>query len=267
MRFIEVYFLSSPTWKDDDVIATNIRTNEELKVKDLYNQKLLLPYISDDGEEVFFYGQFNEKNHWDCDCLINVYKNNDLLLIMEATYNDGNLIKYEQAIPDGDNIWSISSRETDGDLNKGDTWKFSKKENVEKEFTIENVQPWDVLDIASFQKFLNLNLIEFYHGNTSKGYYNDDTGNVYLVQYNSNNTVKTLYCGNFKDGVFNDNTGNAWYITKAEDTDYMYYKGHFKDGAVVNNKGYIFENPVSQDKIDEITKNLELNCDLLWKQN
>lgn len=45
----------------------------------------------------------------------------------------------------------------------------------------------------------------------------------------------------------------------------MYYKGHFKYGAVVNNKGYIFENPVSQDRINEITKNLKLNCDLLWK--
>lgn len=66
-----------------------------------------------------------------------------------------------------------------------------------------------MLDIASFQKFLNLNLVEFYHGNTSNGYYNDDTGNAYLVQYNNSNTVKTLYCGNFKDGVFNDNTGNA----------------------------------------------------------
>lgn len=60
---------------------------------------------------------------------------------MEATYSDGKLIRYEQAIPDGDDIWSISSRETDGDLSKGDTWKFSKKENVEKEFNIENVKP------------------------------------------------------------------------------------------------------------------------------
>lgn len=105
----------------------------------------------------------------------------------------------------------------------------------------------------------------YYSGRTSDGYYNDDTGDAYIIKYFPDGMVKTLYVGKFVDGMFNDRTDNAWYITKEIKTDYMYYKGYFEDGEALGNATSYFEGPsLSIDRINEILKENNFKKELNW---
>ena len=106
----------------------------------------------------------------------------------------------------------------------------------------------------------------FYCGNTSNNYYNDETGNAYIIKYAKDGTVRTLYVGNFIDGAFNDLTGNAWYIVRDEElnTGYMYCKGKFENNDIVGNPTEKPENPVSLERIKEILNDAHLDLDLNW---
>ncbi len=80
-----------------------------------------------------------------------------------------------------------------------------------------------------------------------------------MVKYFDDYTIRTLYVGNFKNGDFYSGTNNSWYITKEKNTSYMYYKGGFENGNPTRSKGYVFENPISQTRIDEILIENEFN--------
>lgn len=263
-----MYYLGGPYWKkSEDTVGIEKESGEEIKAGDLVNEKILMPY-KEDGKEIFFYGQFNENNHWDGNCVVNVYQNDTLILIMEADYNDGVLSNYKQAIPyrtqGSVDVWIISEREHVDNLNSGDSWSYVRENNYLKDFVFDEVDEKKILDIEAFESTIDLKLEAFYHGNTSEGFYNDDTGEAYLVKYADDGTVRTLYKGKFVNGDFVDDTGTAWYITKDEKTDYMYYRGTFIGGHPANEEGDTFENPVSQERIDEIIGDMTFDCELNW---
>lgn len=259
--------LSAPTWTEEDIIATDNITGEKYTAIDLINKKLLLNYKSD-GEDVFFYGQFNGKNHWDEDCVLNAYKNGNLTFIMEANYDDGQLINYKQIFSDklnsGSEIWTYSERKHFDDMNIGDSWSYIKQNDYKQSFSISDVSPINIIYVDSIKDYLCTTPESYYHGNTSNGFYNDDTGNAYLIKYNADGTIRTLYCGNIMDGKFNDNTGNAWYITKNENTKYMYYKGIFENGSCKNDKNSERKNPLTMDMINEIVNTKNIDVELKW---
>lgn len=262
------YNLSEPKWKSIEVIAKDINTGKEYKAKDLMGEKILLPY-KNGSQDVLFYGQFNENNLWDGNCIINVYERDQLVLIMDAVYDDGNLLEYQQVIPytnntDGD-IWIISNRLRVGEANIGESWNYIRESEIVKSFDLNSASENNLINIELFKLRTDLHLIGYYHGNTSEGFYNDDTGNAYLVKYAEDGTVRTLYAGKFKNGKFHDDSGNAWYIAREEDTEYMYFKGVFKDGrAKEENKDVPFENPVYIERITEIIQSYTFKCELKW---
>ena len=251
--------------KDDDIIAKD-QNGKKYTAKKLADKKILLPYI-DDGKEVYFYGQFNKKYHWEGDCVINTYDGNKLYAIMEANYDDGVLVSYNQATwhknSGGKFVWNISLRNHNEKSNEniGDTWTYYKKNDIKKNFNRKTVKPKNILNMNQFkEKIKNSKLESYYHGVTSNGLYNDDTGTAYLIKYAVDDTVRTLYCGCFKDGKFNDNSGNAWYIARGEsDSQYVYFKGKFKNGIPIesstNKRKYI-----SNKKIHNIIDKMEFNC-------
>lgn len=260
-----IFLLRAPTWRSTDIIATDTTTGQEFTAAELSGQKLLLPYTGNNEEEVYFYGQFNENNHWDGDCILNVYKNNNLILITEAEYNDGALLTYKQALSNNKNSeWIISERKNEGDLNSGDSWKYTSGQVFTKSFNFDTVNAIDICSVNNFNSNLSAKLKEYYHGNTSKGYYNDNTGNAYFISYMDDGTVKTLYVGNFNNGLFDDSTGNAWYITRTAETNYMYFKGIFKKGEPQHDSENIFENDLTFTRIQEIINGKKFNCELKW---
>lgn len=80
------------------VIATNQVTGEEYTVPDLEDKTIVMQY-NDNGEEVFFKGQFDGNGYWDKDCVINKYKDGKLTMVMDAVYESGKLKSYKQIFP------------------------------------------------------------------------------------------------------------------------------------------------------------------------
>lgn len=258
-------YLSAPTWKSSEIIAIDSKGNE-LTAGELINTKLLLAY-ENEGQEVFFYGQYNEKNQWNGECVINVYKNNELLLITEAIYEGGIIQTYKQVLPAKKHekkIWIISDRKNEGDYNSGESWRYFYEPFIPKSFNLDTVSSSDILMVNSFEEKLNTNLEGYYYGNTSNGLYNDTSENAYLIKYDEQGYISLLYCGNFKDGKFEDNTGNSWYITRNEDTDYMYFKGKFKDGKPNKDSDYEFQNNLTIENINSYISGMEFNVELRW---
>jgi hypothetical protein len=259
--------MSSPAVLKTQVIAKD-KTGKEFTVAEMENTPMLFSY-TDGDKTVIFIGQLNENNHWDGNCLTNVYEDGELTYIMDATYEDGVVTNYNQVLKgensSGTDSWYVISRINHGDYNSGETWQYGYEDH---DFNLtessDNLSSNSIRTFESFKYLLTTPLEGYYNGNTSNGLYNDTTEQAYLVKYFADGKVKTLYQGNFKNGLFDDDTGNAWDISKENDTPYMYYKGYYKDGDKINNEGSTFEHDLTLERIQEILGNKTYNVDLEW---
>lgn len=264
-----VYELKSPSWNSSDIIATDINDGTEYSADFLAGKRLLIPYTSG-NQEIVFCGQFNKNNHWDKNCIINVYVNNKLILIMDAEYDDGNLSSYRQVLNDTTRIgeiWAVSKREHNVESNSGRTWNYRRDNDYTKEFKLTEVEYGDVISVEEFASGINSHVESYYNGCTSDGKYNDETGDAYLVRYAEDGTVKTLYVGRFKKGEFHDETGNAWEIVFDSSNNinrYFYYGGIFEDGQRENDDGIEY---LTQAQINEKISEKEFDCELNWYYN
>lgn len=260
--------IDSPNWKLSDKIAVDVESGITYTAEELVNQKILLPYELN-NQECYFYGQFNEKNQWNGSCILNVYENDRLVLIMEAEYNNGYLLEYKQVFRSEKSeyeVWSFSARTNEENYTSGSTWNYFKNSDYIKDFRLDNVISDNILDVNKFEAIVKGNgLEEYYFGRTSDGYFNDSTGDAYLVKYSKDGILRMLYVGNLKEGMLDDNTGQAWEIIFDSSNDinrYFYYKGLFK-----NNKrqGEVTSNDyITQDQINEIIKDKVFDCELSW---
>lgn len=263
--------LSPPSWNSDDPILIDPSHNIEVLAREVENKKILVPYIID-NQERYFYGQFNENNKWNGNCIINVYENDVLQLIMDAEYLDGVLISYRQVnktiTSAGLNVWNFSYRTIEDNYCSGENWYYFRgDEEYIKTFDIGSVDDNDILNIENFEDIVkSASWLEgYYCGNTSNGQFNDEENQAFMIKYFKDQTVRTLYIGNFKDGNFYDHTGDAWYITKDIDTNYMYYKGYF-DVHPIRNDGFIFEINLTLERIEEILKEHDFTINLNWNE-
>lgn len=232
-------------------------SDKQYTAEELYNKKVLIPYNEGDNE-VYFYGQFNENGQWNGQCILNVYKDNNLLYILDAIYNDGDLYSYRRVSGEEDGTWIVTNRTKQKDHNEGETFYYTKSKDFTKTFTFDSVNESEILDINSFKKCLVIEkerLIKYYNGNTSEELYNDDTGNAYLVKYKDDGKVDSLYVGKLKKGQPHDDTGNAWSI-RAYDDGYHYYKGKFRSSTPKNWK------PLVQEEINQIVDPNKFACSL-----
>lgn len=261
-------FKVETVFSKSDVIGTVMGTDIKYMSEQLVNQKILLTYL-DNGDEVFFSGQFNENNHWDGKCVINVYNNGELKIITEAEYDDGEMINYEQVLLDEEadgKRWFISERKNEGDFNSGKTWQFDYGNGYKKPFAGRNATSEDIINVKEFKGFINTGLKSFYFGHTSDGQYNDELGESYYVSFTSDGFVKTLYVGDFKDGKFNDDSGEAWEIVFDTSNDinrYFYYKGNFKNGIRDSEP----EKYISRAEINDIISAIQMEFELRWYEN
>lgn len=239
----EVQFLSNT------VVAYNEKSGDFFEAHEIANHPVLLPYKSGD-QEVVFYGQINENGCWDGNCIINTYKDNKLELITDAVYLNGKLLSCKQvfyyAMSSGKIVWAYADRLSEESFSTGETWLYEKESDFYKEFELDDVTKEQILTADSFREKICAKKIAYYYGNTSDGYFNDSTGNAYMIHYFDDGSVKLLYSGNFADGLCNDSTGNAWYIVREKNTNYMCYKGPFKDNKEYHTKRVkAFKSPLS----------------------
>lgn len=266
----DMHLLNTPVWNSSDDIAINVETQEKFSAEELANHKLLFRY-TDGNEESFFYGQFNENNQWDGNCIINTYSNNNLTMIMDAVYDNGRLYSYKQVIPSTKNdVWYVSKRKNEGAWNSGETWTYFKKEDVNKSFTNSSISAENILDLESFISLVKINGLEgYYCGNTSNGFFNDDTGNAFLIKYNTDGLVRYFYHGKILNGQAHDMTegANSWEIAWGYDNDgYYFYQGRF-DSTKDKNKidlGDKDPNKISLEEIHNIINEMHINYNLYW---
>ena len=249
--------------------STSIGTDSdgnEYVAKDLVGDKILLTYTEDD-EEVYFLGQYNEKYHWDGYCVTNTYNlSGELTGICESNFDDGRRIDYKSfcKVHTADDKWIYSDKVCNEDNNSGTNILYSLNYDKKKKFIPTNVRATDIVFTDKFVAENDPRMISFYHGNTADGKYNDNTGEAYEVIYNEDGTVKTLYTGGFKDGTFNDDTGNAWDITYFAQSGYYYYNtGIFRNGNAVEKSG----EPISVEQIEKILSEsmIKIDTELKWR--
>lgn len=266
-------FTLSISLDNSEIIAIDNITREEYTAPQLAEQKLFIPYINEKGQEVFFLGQFNKNNQWDGECIINIYENDNLILVTEGEYKDGHILNYKQVLPFTTNaglkVWSVSERsivakdanETAIDYTNvdtyyinGESWNYfaDDKNSYRKHFNFDDASEINIVTVDQFKSTISSPLEGYYFGNTSNGKYNDDTGTSYMIKYFENGTVRTLYHGDFKNGSFNDSSNEAWYISKSENTTYMYYKGKFENEKPLHNENSKFENYLTLERIREL---------------
>lgn len=239
------------------VVYSASNPEREYTAAEVAEQPLLLPY-TENGNEVYFYGQLDSAGNWDGRCIVNIYDGNVLQLITDAMYDGGTLLSCKQAFPDtvsgGEDVWVISERKVEDGFSTGETYRYFRSDDYTKAFSLDNVEPDDILNVDEFSAQVSSTLEGYYCGEISDGQYNDDSGDAYFVKFFEDGTVRTLYVGNFKDGQFNDQTGNAWMIGKQEiGALYSFYQGPFKNSVSSKDPRY-WEEPISTDRIQEILK-------------
>lgn len=228
------FFVNMNIYQNDTIIGFNLQTNENVTKESMENDPFIMQY-EEKGEEVFFYGQFNEHSQWNGNCIINRYKNSKLKSVMEAFYNNGELESYQEIFIgtnlQNQKIWYVSNRVVENGRMSGETVTYFFYGDYEKRFNNETIRKEDILTINDFIVTIPSTVEGYYNGYTSDGKYNDESGNAYLIKYTPNGTVRYLYKGKIKNGYPNDDTGNAWSISLGYANDgYYYYKGIFKNG-------------------------------------
>lgn len=244
LRVSSTQYAAPPRTQAIDPIGYVGEMEEERNVEQMADQKLLLNYM--DGErQVFFYGQFDTDGYWTGNCIINTYEDGYLTLIIDADYEHGALLTFEQAFPneaerqDGRNVWYFSKRTMKEDFSVGETWDYFWDDNIEQEFSTDSVTADNILTVKDLRDKIGEDALEgYYNGNISNGLFNDDSGTAYMVKYfdaeddGKTGDVRTLYVGKFKDGFPEDSANGSWLIGKNNATEslYSYYKGPFTGG-------------------------------------
>ena len=257
------YNLQNPEWGNNEVIAQD-NDGKKYKVKDLYNKPVILSY-KESGYLIIFYGQFNDRNHWDGPCIINTYKGNKLYLISETNYIDGQSYNYNEVLSD-DSLWHVLHVEKVDNYHYGESTRYHKIQEYTKKFKVKHVSSSDVITINKFvNSIVDKSLLEgYYSGEIKEGRYNDQTGNAYLIKFTNDGYVNFLYNGNFVNGYPDDNTGDAWSLVLDKKMNkYIYYIGKYSGGKKVdtssNSNTYI-----SLDKIKSLIKDKKYNIKLKW---
>lgn len=262
-----IQFLSAPKWESDTIIGSDLHSGEEYHPSDLINRIVVLSY-KEDGQDVFFMGQFNERNHWEGECLINVYADGHFVISTKAIYHDGERIDYKQLFPTSDALCYAERHNIDSG-SSGDTWKYENTAPIIQNISFDDPQADLMIEPETYIKSISSNCISHYHGNTENGSYEDDTDSAYLVAFFEDGSTRTVYKGRFKDGVFNDETGAAWYITMEKGdkrTPYMYFEGGFDSGKPSQNKRKIFINPMTKKEADAIIANQPFKDEIIWNE-
>ncbi|MDE7446174.1 MAG: hypothetical protein K2N15_10820 [Lachnospiraceae bacterium] len=257
-------FVDMKSIQNEESIGVNIHTNEDATKKSMENLPFIMQYV-ENGEDVFFYGKYNEYGQWDGECIINRYRNAKLTSIMEATYNNGELKKYENIFKgtnfQNQEIWYVSNRVVEGDKSVGETITYFFYGDYEQRFDNETIKKEDMLSVDDFIDTIPSTMEGYYNGYVASGRYNDESGNAYLIKYKPDGTVRFLYKGNIVNGYPHDNTGNAWSVSLGYANDgYYYYKGIFTNG----NHGKAPRNwkPMTQEEISEKVNPDDFKCPL-----
>lgn len=269
---------------------------KDYTVGDLVEKKLLLlsSISSEEGDvESYFYGQFNSNGQWDGNCIINTYLDSQLNQITDAEYRNGVLLNCKQIFfytidstrygSSGLDVWAYSDRTKEDGYSSGKTWLYVKENDYPQKFTADSITEEDIISADQFREGIESQLYACYSGNISAGYFNDKTGDAYMVfffidqDFEGKNlseedkarmlgTIRLLYRGDLKDGNFDDNTGQAWELAREYNTAYMCSIVKYKDNGKIWDEASCHP-PMSKAQIDEYVKKIDPEMNFEWPLN
>lgn len=275
------------------VIARDDALDKDYTVEELVEKKLLLlsSISSEEGDvESYFYGQFNSNGQWDGNCIINTYLDSKLKQITDAEYSNGVLLNCKQIFfytidskrygSSGLDVWAYSDRTKEDGYSSGKTWLYVKVNDYPQKFTADSITPEDIITADQFREGIESPLYACYSGNISGGFFNDKTGDAYMVfffvdqDFEGKNlseeekarmlgTIRLLYRGNLEDGDFDDNTGKAWEIAKEINTAYMCSIVKYENNTKIWYKASS-PPPMSKAQIDEYVKTIDPEMNFEW---
>lgn len=253
---------STSSISSDTCIGTDSEGNVYI-AKNLVDKTILLTYTEDD-KEIYFLGQYNKNYHWNGYCVINTYDaDGKLNSINESNFDDGNRLDYESFyLSDKQNEWIYTDRDCKKETNEGISIRYKSNFSKQKNFTATNVRVSDLIYIESMKEYDNKEILSYYMGKTSNGVYNDDSGNAYLVRYNSEGFVSVYYKGNFKDGDFEDENAIEIVLDESDNINkYFLYNGGFARGERISDDGIKY---ITQDEINTILKENGCKDNFTW---
>lgn len=253
---------STSSISSDTCIGTDSEGNVYI-AKNLVDKTILLTYTEDD-KEIYFLGQYNKNYHWNGYCVINTYDaDGKLNSINESNFDDGNRLDYESFyLSDKQNEWIYTDRDCKKETNEGISIRYKSNFSKQKNFTATNVRVSDLIYIESMKEYDNKEILSYYMGKTSNGVYNDDSGNAYLVMYNSEGFVSVYYKGNFKDGYFEDENAIEIVLDESYNINkYFLYNGGFTRGERISDDGIKY---ITQDEINTILKENGCKDNFTW---
>lgn len=253
---------STSSISSDTCIGTDSEGNVYI-AKNLVDKTILLTYTEDD-KEIYFLGQYNKNYHWNGYCVINTYDaDGKLNSINESNFDDGNRLDYESYyLSDKQNEWIYTDRDCKKEINEGISIRYKSNFSKQKNFTATNVRVSDLIYIESMKEYDNKEILSYYMGKTSNGVYNDDSGNAYLVRYNSEGFVSVYYKGNFKDGDFEDENAIEIVLDESDNINkYFLYNGGFTRGERISDDGIKY---ITQDEINTILKENGCKDNFTW---
>ena len=254
------------------VMGNDFKTGDPYTVEDVENKTMVVSYFDENNDEIFFKGRFNEDNKWDGNCVINKYRDGNLIFIMNANYRAGKLETYNQVFSytnaSNKEVWAISSREVGEEGNLGETRTYDKEGEWKKDFDNRYLQSECIFDEKDFYGMMDskmdLKLEGYYNGYTSDGYFNDTNENAYMVKYTEDGYVRTFYLGQFKDGQPYDLTGEAFAISLGYDgKNYYYYCGIIEDLSKISDIEDGWQ-PISVEEIEQKINADDYICSLDW---
>lgn len=270
-------FVSGDPYSDDsggqltsgDVLAVDSQSGKEYDMQELVDTLLLIPY-RDGPQETFFYGSLSTEGKWHGRCVTNVYEDHKLQSVIDACYDNGKLLSYEQVYTyttkKGELVWAFSSRIVQEDNSRsGETWTYYY-DDIFQNFSYDNVTEEDIILADHFDSLIERiggRIEGYYNGNTSNGIFNDSTGHAYMVKYfKEDGTVRTLYVGKVENGDFSDQTGSAWEIGKItiDQAQYAYFIGTFSSDGKYDIGDWKYN--LKQEDIDALLDGYTFNCPL-----
>lgn len=251
-----------------DVVIVDSKTGKQYDAQDLVDKSLLIPYREGE-QECFFFGSLNKNGNYDGRCIVNVYKSKKLLMIADSFYENGKLLYCKQMFSyttkRKEQVWAFSFREPGaGNFRTGETWTYFYKE-ITQDFTYEDVSLDNIMSANDFDRLIEMIGAQkegYYNGNTKNGFFEDTTGNAYMVKYfKENGEVRNLYVGQVKHGDHDDDTGNAWEIGKlvVNQERYAHFKGLFFQGEEGDGS---WNYKPTQDDINNYLKGYTFKCPL-----
>ena len=248
----------------DFVIGVN-ENGDALFFDDVIGRNIYTSYANNMGGLDWFYGSLNNNGRWDGDIVLNSYNaSGTLVAILEATYNDGSRVgeRYISMTPSLMSVGHIVIRDamyygshTDGVSKTFSQFSFSEG------IYFKSSRPVRTSDLDLDDG----HLIQFYYGEIRGGYFNDNSGEAYLVNFNDDGTIRIIYSGRFANGHFND-VGQAsfWIVLSNDETQYMFYQGPFANGQPLNPNWYNLPSariPQNENPMEWATKFIESPID------